>query len=85
MEFDEISLTNDTKVITNEGEKDHDAPIELGKRIVSAEDIYGGNTPEKAHWNFKRNHKEPEATWAPRMPNCARQCCYGIKLYRSVP
>ena len=23
-------------------------PIELGKRIVSAEDIYGGNTPEEA-------------------------------------
>ena len=31
--YDEISLTNDTKVITNEGEKIK-TPLELGKRFV---------------------------------------------------
>jgi len=41
--YDEISLTNDTKVITNEGEKIM-TPNQLGKRIVAQEEIYGGNT-----------------------------------------
>ena len=45
--YDEISLTNDTKVITNEGEKVM-TPEQLGKRMVVAEDIYGGNTVEEA-------------------------------------
>jgi anthranilate phosphoribosyltransferase len=45
--YDEISLTGDTKVITNEGEKIVTAET-LGKRTVSAEDIYGGNTVEEA-------------------------------------
>jgi anthranilate phosphoribosyltransferase len=45
--YDEISLTNDTKVITNEGEKIM-TPERLGKRSVSATDIYGGNTVEEA-------------------------------------
>ncbi|MEK7199288.1 MAG: anthranilate phosphoribosyltransferase, partial [Bacteroidota bacterium] len=44
--YDEISLTNDTKVITNEGEKVM-TPEQLGKRMVVAEDIYGGNTVEE--------------------------------------
>ncbi|HNP22783.1 MAG TPA: anthranilate phosphoribosyltransferase [Panacibacter sp.] len=60
--YDEISLTNDTKVITNEGEKIM-TPIELGKRIVSAEDIYGGNTPEEAAKLFTKIIKG-EGTWA---------------------
>ena len=34
--YDEISLTNDTKVITNEGERIM-TPEQLGKRMVSAE------------------------------------------------
>ncbi len=51
--YDEISLTNDTKVITNEGERIM-KPVELGKRMVSAEDIYGGNTTEEAADIFKR-------------------------------
>ena len=38
--YDEISLTNDTKVITNEGEKIM-TPEQLGKRMVSPEDISG--------------------------------------------
>lgn len=45
--YDEISLTSDTKVITNEGEKIM-TPEQLGKRMVAQEDIYGGNTVEEA-------------------------------------
>jgi len=45
--YDEISLTNDTKVITNEGEKVM-TPEQLGKRMVSAADIQGGRTVEEA-------------------------------------
>ncbi|MBA2250150.1 MAG: anthranilate phosphoribosyltransferase [Chitinophagaceae bacterium] len=45
--YDEISLTSDTKVITNEGERIL-TPEYLGKRMVSAEDLYGGNSVEDA-------------------------------------
>lgn len=45
--YDEISLTGDTKVITNLGEKIMSAEA-LGKRSVMAADIYGGNTVEEA-------------------------------------
>jgi anthranilate phosphoribosyltransferase len=51
--YDEISLTNDTKVITNEGEKIK-TPIELGKRFVEPESIYGGNTVEEAATIFMK-------------------------------
>jgi anthranilate phosphoribosyltransferase len=45
--YDEISLTGDTKVITNEGEKIISAEA-LGKQVVNAADIYGGDTAEAA-------------------------------------
>ena len=45
--YDEISLTGETKVITSKGEKIM-TPEELGKRTVSAADIYGGNTVEES-------------------------------------
>ena len=45
--YDEISLTNDTKVITNKGERIM-TPEQLGKRMVSPTDIYGGNSVEEA-------------------------------------
>lgn len=45
--YDEISLTSDTKVITNEGEKIM-TPEQLGKRMVAQEDLYGGNTIDEA-------------------------------------
>ena len=45
--YDEISLTGDTKVITNEGERIY-TPEQLGKRMVVPEDIYGGNSVEEA-------------------------------------
>ena len=50
--YDEISLTNDTKVITNEGESIK-TPQQLGKRMVTAQDIYGGNSVEEAAKIFK--------------------------------
>jgi anthranilate phosphoribosyltransferase len=45
--YDEISLTDDTKVITNNGEKVL-TPEQLGKRMVQPQDIFGGNTVEEA-------------------------------------
>ncbi|MDQ6758150.1 MAG: anthranilate phosphoribosyltransferase [Bacteroidota bacterium] len=60
--YDEISLTNDTKVITNEGEKVL-TPEYLGKRIVSASDIHGGNSVEEAAKIFLKILKG-EGTWA---------------------
>lgn len=45
--YDEISLTGDTKVITSKGEQIVSAET-LGKRTVSAIDIYGGNSVEEA-------------------------------------
>jgi anthranilate phosphoribosyltransferase len=45
--YDEISLTDDTKVITNAGEKIF-TPEQIGKRMVQPQDIFGGNTPEEA-------------------------------------
>jgi anthranilate phosphoribosyltransferase len=60
--YDEISLTNDTKVITNEGEKVM-TPEQLGKRTVAAEDIYGGNTVEEAAKIFTKIIRG-EGSWA---------------------
>jgi len=60
--YDEISLTNDTKVITNGGERIY-TPEELGKRMVSATDIYGGNTVEEAAKLFTKILKA-EGSWA---------------------
>jgi len=51
--YDEISLTGDTKVITNEGERIY-TPEQLGKRMVMAEDIYGGQTVEEASMVFMK-------------------------------
>lgn len=60
--YDEISLTGDTKVITNQGEKIKTA-TELGKRTVSPEDIYGGESVEAAAKIFM-NILEGKGTWA---------------------
>jgi anthranilate phosphoribosyltransferase len=60
--YDEISLTNDTKVITNEGEKVM-TPEQLGKRMVSAEDIYGGNSVEQSAAIFTKILKR-DGSWA---------------------
>ncbi len=60
--YDEISLTNDTKVITNKGEKIFSAE-ELGKRTVSASDIQGGNSVEDAAKIFV-NILKGDGSWA---------------------
>lgn len=60
--YDEISLTNDTKVITREGEKIM-TPEQLGKRMVSAADIHGGRTVEEAAKIFSQIIKG-EGSWA---------------------
>jgi anthranilate phosphoribosyltransferase len=60
--YDEISLTGDTKVITNAGEKILNAE-ELGKRTVSPADIYGGNSVEEAAKIFLKILKG-EGSWA---------------------
>jgi anthranilate phosphoribosyltransferase len=60
--YDEISLTNDTKVITNTGEHIM-TPEQLGKRSVDAADIYGGNTVEEAAKIFTKILKG-EGSWA---------------------
>lgn len=60
--YDEISLTNDTKVITNKGEKIM-TPEALGKRMVIAEDISGGGTVEEAAKIFRQIIKG-EGSWS---------------------
>jgi len=60
--YDEISLTGDTKVVTNLGERIM-TPEELGKRMVLPSDIYGGNTPEEAAAIFVKVLKG-EGSWA---------------------
>lgn len=60
--YDEISLTNDTKVITNEGEKIM-TPEQLGKRMVMPQDISGGSSVEESAKIF-RAILAGEGTWA---------------------
>lgn len=60
--YDEISLTNDTKVITQKGENVLSAE-ELGKRTVSAVDIAGGNSVEEAADTFLKILKG-KGSWA---------------------
>jgi anthranilate phosphoribosyltransferase len=60
--YDEISLTGDTKVITNDGEQILSAAY-LGKRTVSPEDIYGGNSTDEAAKIFLKIIKG-EGSWA---------------------
>jgi anthranilate phosphoribosyltransferase len=60
--YDEISLTNDTKVITNEGESVK-TPEHLGKRMVEPTDIQGGSTVEEAAKIFLKILKG-DGSWA---------------------
>ena len=60
--YDEISLTNDTKVITNKGERIM-TPEQLGKRMVMPADISGGNSAEEAAKIFI-TIIEGKGTWA---------------------
>jgi anthranilate phosphoribosyltransferase len=60
--YDEISLTNDTKVITNKGEKIFSAE-QAGKRTVAPADIQGGSTVEDSAKIFTRVLKG-KGSWA---------------------
>ena len=60
--YDEISLTDDTKVITQHGEKVM-TPEEVGKRMVQPQDINGGSTIDEAAKIFMKILKG-EGTWA---------------------
>ena len=85
--YDEISLTNDTKVITNTGEKIL-TPEELGKRTVSPIDIYGGSTVDEAAKIFMKILKG-EGAWAQNavvLANAAMalQCTGGYKDYNEA-
>ena len=60
--YDEISLTGDAKIITNNGEKICSAES-LGKRMVSPQDIHGGNSIDEAAKIFLKILKG-EGTWA---------------------
>lgn len=60
--YDEISLTNDTKVITQAGEHIL-TPEQLGKRRVLSSDIEGGNTIEDAAKIF-RDILSGRGSWA---------------------
>src|SRR5664279_3115114 len=60
--YDEISLTGETKIITNDGEKICTAES-LGKRMVSPQDIYVGNSTDEAAKIFLKILKG-EGSWA---------------------
>lgn len=60
--YDEISLTNDTKVITAEGEKVM-TPEQLGRRMVQADSIRGGETVQDAAKIFT-DILHGKGTWA---------------------
>jgi anthranilate phosphoribosyltransferase len=60
--YDELSLTGDARVITNEGDRVM-TPDELGKRMVSPSDIYGGNSVEESARIFQQILKG-KGTWA---------------------
>jgi anthranilate phosphoribosyltransferase len=60
--YDEISLTNDTKVITMKGERIFSAE-ELGKRTVSPSDIQGGSSVDDAAKIFLKILKG-EGSWS---------------------
>ncbi|MER3499605.1 MAG: anthranilate phosphoribosyltransferase [Chitinophagaceae bacterium] len=60
--YDEISLTNDTKVIDENGERIM-TPEQLGKRMVEPSAIFGGNTVDEAAKIFIKILKR-EGSWA---------------------
>ncbi len=59
--YDEISLTGDTKIISNSGERIA-TPEQLGRRRVTEDDIFGGKTLESAAEIFS-NVIEGNGTW----------------------
>ena len=60
--YDEISLTADTKIVTNKGEFTL-SPYALGKKRVMQQDLAGGDTVEAAAAIFK-NIIQGKGTWS---------------------
>ncbi len=60
--YDEISLTTDTKILSNKGEAIK-SPYQLGKKRVFAAELQGGNTVVKSATIFK-NIIEGKGTWS---------------------
>ena len=60
--YDEISLTTDTKILSNTGESIR-TPYQLGKKRVFAAELEGGNTVAEAVAIFK-NIIEGKGTWS---------------------
>jgi anthranilate phosphoribosyltransferase len=60
--YDEISLTTDTKIVTNKGEFTM-TPYQLGKKRVMAQDLSGGATVKEAATIFK-NIIQGKGTWS---------------------
>ena len=60
--YDEISLTTDTKILSNTGESIR-TPYQLGKKWVFAAELEGGNTVAEAAAIFK-NIIEGKGTWS---------------------
>ncbi len=82
--YDEISLTDDTKIITKKGEQIK-TPLELGKRFVEPENISGGNSTEEAAKLFL-NIIKGEGTWSQNavvLANAAMalHCTGNYKMY----
>lgn len=51
--YDEISLTDDTRILSNEGERIL-SPDSIGKTRVNQTELYGGDTAEEAAHLFKK-------------------------------
>jgi len=62
--YDEISLTDTCKVMTNAGEFIY-TPEQLGFKTLKQEELWGGNTIDEAAWIFM-NVLENKATSAQR-------------------
>ena len=76
--YDEISLTNDTKVITQVGEHIL-SPEQLGKRRVLAKDIEGGKYCGRIGQNFQGYFGRSRQLGA--KCGCAGQCRHGPAMY----
>ncbi len=74
--YDEVSLTSQFKVITNDGEQLHN-PEELGFERAQQHDLYGGNTLEEASRIF-RNVLHAQGTEAQRNAVVAN-AAFGIR------
>jgi anthranilate phosphoribosyltransferase len=79
--YDELSLTGDARVITYDGDRVM-TPEQLGKRMVSPSDLYGGNNLEESAGIFL-NILKGKGSWAQNavvLANAA-MALYGTGVY----